>query len=447
MRVLVVGGGAREHAILWKLAQSPRCPQLFAAPGNAGTSVLAENLPVAADDLDGLAAAARSLAIDLTIVGPETPLVLGVADRFHAEGLRIFGPSAAAARIEGSKAFAKRLMRDAGVPTAPFAVFDDPAEARAYVQSRGALIVVKADGLAAGKGVVVADNVDEAAAAVDDAMTGGAFGAAGERVVIEERLVGQEVSVFCFTDGAYATPLVAACDYKRVFDGDRGPNTGGMGGYSPPPWWDAALERRVRETCIGPVIRELARQGAPYVGALYGGLMLTDDGPAVIEFNARLGDPEAELILPRLETDLLDIADAALDGGLPSLEIRWSGDCAVGVVLASGGYPGAYETGKPISGLAQAAESALVFHAGTTHRDGSVGASGDGGIDASGRGIVTAGGRVLTLVGLASTMDEARTKAYAAANAVAYDGKRHRTDVAAFAGIHSAQRAEFPLSP
>lgn len=417
MRVLVVGGGAREHAILWKLAQSARRPRLFAAPGNAGTSALAENLPVAADDIDGLAAAARARAIDLTIVGPETPLVLGVADRFHAEGLRIFGPSAAAARIEGSKAFAKRLMRDAGVPTAPFAVFDDPADARAYVRSRGAPIVVKADGLAAGKGVVVAQTTDEAIAAVDDAMTGGAFGAAGERVVIEERLSGQEVSVFCFTDGEHATPLVAACDYKRVFDGDRGPNTGGMGGYSPPPWWDAALERRVRETCIEPVIRELARRGAPYVGALYGGLMLAADGPAVIEFNARLGDPEAELILPRLETDLLDVADAALDGGLPSLDLRWRGDCAVGVVLASEGYPGAYETGRAISGLAEAGKSALVFHAGTA---------------ALGGRVVTAGGRVLTLVGVAPTMEEARTKAYAAANAAAYEGKRHRGDVAAF---------------
>ena len=416
MRVLVVGGGAREHAILWKLAQSARRPQLFAAPGNAGTSALAENLPVAADDIDGLAAAARSRAIDMTIVGTETPLVLGVADRFHADGLRIFGPSAAAARIEGSKVFAKRLMRDAGVPTAPFAVFDDPADARAYVRSQGAPIVVKADGLAAGKGVVVARTPEEAIIAVDDAMTGGAFGAAGKRVVIEERLSGREVSVFCFTDGEHATPLVAACDYKRVFDGDRGPNTGGMGGYSPPPWWDAALERRVRETCVEPVIRELARRGAPYVGALYGGLMLTDDGPAVIEFNARLGDPEAELILPRLETDLLDVADAALDGGLPALDLRWRGDCAVGVVLASGGYPGAYETGKAISGLAEAGESALVFHAGTAERGGRV---------------VTAGGRVLTLVGLAPTMEQARAKAYAAANAVAYEGKQHRSDVAA----------------
>lgn len=438
MRVLVVGGGAREHAILWKLAQSPRRPRLFAAPGNAGTAALAENLPVAADDVDALAVAARDYAIDLTIVGPETPLVLGIADRFRAEGLRLFGPTAAAARIEGSKSFAKQLMRDAGVPTAPFAVFDDPAEARAYVRSRAAPIVVKADGLAAGKGVVVAQTQDEALAAVNAAMTDGAFGEAGRRVVIEDCLTGREVSVFCFTDGAHATPLAAACDYKRVFDGDRGPNTGGMGGYSPPPWWDAALERRIRETCIEPVIRQLARQGAPYVGALYGGLMLTADGPAVIEFNARLGDPEAELILPRLETDLLDVVDAALDGGLPSLDLRWSADYAVGVVLASGGYPGPYETGFPIAGLREATESALVFHAGTAAREGAVRQPANH--EAAARqpaesvgAVVSAGGRVLTLVGCAPTMDGARAKAYAAANAADFSGKQFRSDIAAFA--------------
>ena len=430
MRVLVVGGGAREHAILWKLAQSPRDPRLFAAPGNAGTAALAENLPIAADDVDALAAAARDYALDLTIVGPEIPLVLGIADRFRAEGLRLFGPTAAAARIEGSKSFAKQLMRDAGVPTAPFAIFDDPDEARAYVRSRGAPIVVKADGLAAGKGVVVAQTADEALAAVNAAMTDDAFGEAGRRVVIEDCLTGQEVSVFCFTDGARATPLAAACDYKRVFDGDRGPNTGGMGGYSPPPWWDAELERRIRETCIEPVIRQLARQGAPYVGALYGGLMLTDDGPAVIEFNARLGDPEAELILPRLETDLLDVVDAALNGGLPALDLRWSADCAVGVVLASGGYPGSYQTGFPITGLRDAEKSALVFHAGTANRSASPAPQPADPMGA----VVSAGGRVLTLVGCAPTMDGARAKAYAAASAASFAGKQFRSDVAAFAG-------------
>ena len=419
MRVLVVGSGAREHAILWKLAQSPRNPGLFAAPGNAGTASIASNIPVAVTDLDGLEAAAREHGIDLTIVGPELPLTVGIVDRFRQEGLRIFGPTKAAARIEGSKSFARHTMRDAGAPTPAFEVFDDADAAREYVRSQGAPIVVKADGLAAGKGVVVAQTVAEALDAVDDAMVQRAFGASGERVVIEQCLTGQELSVFCFTDGEYVTPLAPACDYKRVFDGDRGPNTGGMGGYSPPPWWDAAMEREIRETCIEPVIREMARQGSPFTGVLYGGLMLTNDGPSVIEFNARLGDPEAQLILPRLENDLLDVVEAALDGSLPSQELRWSSDCTVGIVLAPSGYPGAHETGKPIEGLAQAARRALVFHAGTAATD-------------SG-GFITSGGRTLKVVGRAATMAEARERAYATAAAIAFEGKHYRTDIASFA--------------
>ena len=419
MRALVVGSGAREHAILWKLAQSPRKPELFAAPGNAGTAAIAANLPIGATDLDALVAAAREHAIDLTIVGPELPLTAGVVDRFRQEGLRIFGPTQSAARIESSKSFAKRIMRAAGAPTAAFEVFDDADAAREYVRSQGAPIVVKADGLAAGKGVVVAQSVEEALEAVDEAMVRRAFGASGERIVIEQCLTGQEVSVFCFTDGAYVTPLAPACDYKRVFDGDRGPNTGGMGGYSPPPWWNAAMEQQIRETCIEPVVREIARQGAPFTGVLYGGLMLTEDGPAIIEFNARLGDPEAQLILPRLENDLLDVVEAALDGSLPALGLRWSSDCAVGVVLTPDGYPGPHETGKPIEGLAEAAAQALVFHAG-------VAAAGDG-------RIVTSGSRTLTVVGRGPTMADARVRAYAAANAASFDGKRYRTDIASFA--------------
>ncbi len=418
MRVLVIGSGAREHAIIWKLAQSPRRPELFAAPGNAGSAQLAVNLPLRVDDFDALAAAVREYEIDLTIVGPEAPLVAGVVDRFEAEGLRIFGPTQAAARIEGSKSFSKQTMRAAGAPTAAFEVFDDPAEARAYVQSHGAPIVVKADGLAAGKGVVVAQTVEEALAAVDDAMVGRVFGAAGARVVLEDCLVGQEVSVFCFTDGVNVTPLVAACDYKRVFDGDLGPNTGGIGGYSPPPWWNAELEERIRLTCIEPVIRELAAEGAPFSGALYGGLMLTPDGPSIIEFNARLGDPEAQLILLRLENDLLDVIDAVLDGGLDRLDLRWSDEQTVCVVLASGGYPGDYEIGKPVHGLGAEDESRVVFHAGTAERDGAT---------------VTNGGRVLAVVGRAATMTEARRRAYEAASAIDFEGKQFRSDIAAFA--------------
>ena len=418
MKVLVVGSGAREHAILWKLAQSSRNPELFAAPGNAGTASIATNLPIAVTDFDALVGAAHEHGIDLTIVGPELPLTLGIVDRFRREELRIFGPTQAAARIEGSKSFARQIMRDAGAPTPAFEVFDDADAAREYVRSQGAPLVIKADGLAAGKGVVVAQSVDEALEAVDDAMVTRAFGASGERVVIEQCLVGQELSVFCFTDGECATPLVPACDYKRVFDGDQGPNTGGMGGYSPPPWWDAAMERQIRETCIEPVIREMARQGSPFTGVLYGGLMLTDDGPFIIEFNARLGDPEAQLILPRMENDLLDVVEAALDGSLPPSDLRWSG-CTVGVVLAPGGYPGPHEAGNALAGLEEAEREAVVFQAGTALAN-------------DGR-LVTGGSRTMTVVGRSATMAEARARAYAAADRVTFEGKHYRTDIASFA--------------
>ena len=423
MRVLVIGGGGREHAIVWKLAQSPDNPELFAAPGNAGTAQLATNLDVRADDVEGMLAAVRANAIDLTVVGPEGPLAAGLVDRFRAEGLRVFGPTQAAARIESSKSFAKQTMADAGVPTAAFAVFDDREDAVAHVRKLGMLrpgasIVVKADGLAAGKGVVVAATLDEALAAVEDAMDGGRFGEAGARVVIEECLIGQEVSVFCFTDGKQVTPLVAACDYKRVLDGDRGPNTGGMGGYSPPPWWDASLERRIRETCVEPVVRALATAGSPYTGVLYCGLMLTDDGPRVIEFNARFGDPEAQLVLPRLENDLLDVIDAVLDERLGDLDLRWSDEAVVAVVLASVGYPGSYETGVPIAGLDGLPGGALVFHAATAL---------DGGR------LVTSGGRVLTAVGRGATIADARRTAYAAVDRIDFAGKYHRGDIASFA--------------
>ncbi len=423
MRVLVIGSGAREHAIVWKLAQSPRKPELFAAPGNAGTAQLATSLDVRADDVEGMLAAVRASGIDLTVVGPEAPLAAGLVDRFRAEGLRVFGATRAAARIESSKSFAKQTMADAGVPTAAFAVFDDREAAVDHVRKLGMLrpgapIVVKADGLAAGKGVVVAPTVEEALGAVEAAMDSRAFGDAGARVVIEECLVGPEVSVFCFTDGQRVTPLVAACDYKRILDGDRGPNTGGMGGYSPPPWWDAALGRRIRETCIEPVVRALAGAGSPYTGVLYCGLMLTDDGPRVIEFNARFGDPEAQLVLPRLENDLLDVIDAVLDERLETLDLRWSDDATVGVVLASGGYPGAYETGVPVAGLDGVPDEALVFQGATVVQDGTV---------------VTSGGRVLTAVGRGATIADARRTAYEAADRIDFAGKYYRGDIASFA--------------
>ena len=418
MKVLIIGNGAREHALLWKLAQSPQHPELLVAPGNAGTASLATNLSIDATDVDGLLRAVREQRVDLTIVGPEAPLAAGVVDRFQAEGLDIFGATQAAARIETSKAFAKQLMAAAGVPTAPFRVFDGHAEAARYIRSHGAPIVVKADGLAAGKGAVVAETTGEALEALDAMMVRGVFGEAGTRVVVEECLRGPEVSVFGFTDGRYVTPLVAACDYKRVGDGDTGPNTGGIGGYSPPPFWTPELERRVREEVMVPTVRALAERGTPYTGVLYGGLMLTEAVVMVIEFNARLGDPEAQLVLPRLETDLLEVVQAVLNGGLEQLDLRWSSDATVGVVVASAGYPGPYETGMAINGLDALPDGVLAFQAGTTTKDG---------------GLVTSGGRVVTLVGRAPDMATARARAYAGAEAVSFDGAFHRSDIASFA--------------
>ena len=418
MRVLVIGSGAREHAILWKLAQSPRRPELLVAPGNAGTSTIATNLPIAAEDVDALLQAARHQQVDLTIVGPEGSLAAGVVDRFRAEGMAIFGPTSAAARIETSKAFAKQLMAEQGVPTAPFRVFDRYAEAAEYVRFHGAPVVIKADGLTTGKGVVVAGSLDEAHNALDGIMNRRVFGDSGARVVIEDCLYGQEISVFCFTGGSIVSPLVAACDYKRVGDGDTGPNTGGMGSYSPPPFWTPGLERQVRDTIVLPVVKALAANATPYTGVLYGGLIITEGGPMVIEFNARLGDPETQVVLPRLETDLLDVVEAVLHGGLDKLELRWSPDSCVGVAVASAGYPGAYQTGKPIAGLDAMPRDVLAFHAATA-------LSPDG-------ATVTSGGRVVTVVGRGPDLAAARRHAYDGVGAIAFDGAFHRSDIAAF---------------
>ena len=417
MKVLVIGSGAREHAILWKLAQSPRRPELLVAPGNAGTRALATNLPLAADDVDGLLHAAQDAGVDLTIVGPEIALAAGVVDRFQAQGLAIFGPTKAAARLESSKAFAKEIMAAAGVPSAASRTFDTYADAAGYVQLHGVPVVIKADGLAAGKGVVVAESTDEALHALDEMMRRRAFGAAGERVVVEERLRGREISVFCFTDGQSISPLVAAGDYKRIHDGDLGPNTGGMGSYSPPPTWRPELEAQVRDEVVLPVIHAMAAAGALFSGVLYTGLILTDTGLQVLEFNGRFGDPEAQVVLPRLETDLLDIVEAVLADGLSGLELRWSRDACVGVVLASGGYPGDYETGVPIALPDSLPSDTLLYHAGTAGRDGVT---------------VTDGGRVLTAVGRGPSMALARERAYAAAATVSFEGAYHRRDIASF---------------
>jgi phosphoribosylamine--glycine ligase len=419
VRVLVVGSGAREHSLVWKLAQSHRTPELFAAPGNAGISDLATCIDVTADDVAGVVSAARDRKMDLVIVGPEAPLAAGMVDACRSAGIRVFGPTQAASRIEWSKAFSKRVMDSAGAPTAPFEVFSDHEEAAEYIREHGAPIVIKADGLAAGKGVVVAHTVDIALSALNNIMLNKAHGDAGAQVVIEEVMTGSEISVFTFTDGYSLTPLVAACDYKRIYDGDKGPNTGGMGGYSPPPEWNEEIEQEIRELLIEPVIRQLASEGTPFEGVLYGGIMLTKNGPSLVEFNARFGDPECQLIMPRLENDLLDVIDAVIDGRVADLELQWSSNSTVAVVLASAGYPSVYATGKPIAGLGSIFNSTFVFHSATAILDGQV---------------VTNGGRVIAAVGQASTLVEARALAYQAADTITFEGSQHRADIAGFPG-------------
>lgn len=419
MRVLVVGSGGREHALLWKLAQSRRVDALACAPGNGGSDALAESLPVQAIDLDGLVGAAGRWRADLVVVGPEAPLAAGLADRLLAAGIRVSGPSAAAARIESSKAWAKALMADAAIPTARAIVVTDPTRARAALGAFGLPVVIKADGLAAGKGVVVAPTHDEAVAALTAFLEDRSLGPAGQTVVIEEHLAGRELSVLALTDGRTVLPLPAARDYKRAADGDRGPNTGGMGAFAPVPDVDAALTDEIARTILAPAVRALAERGTPLRGVLYAGLMLTAAGPRVIEFNARLGDPETQVVLPLLgdQTDLAALLAATADGTLDALPPPTPPTgAAVGVVLAAGGYPGPYASGAPITGLDAVPDDALVFHAGT-RRDG------------SGR-VVTAGGRVLTVVGRGPDLATARARAYAAADAVRFTGRYHRSDIA-----------------
>ena len=415
MKLLIVGSGAREHAIAWKLAQSPQIDALYMAPGNAGTTTLGTNLPVDATDIAGLAQATRQHSIDLTFVGPEVPLAEGIVDRFQKDGQAIFGPTRAAAQIEASKGYAKAFMQRHGIPCADSMTFDSYREAQRFVQHREMPIVVKADGLAAGKGVTVAYTRAEATAALDESMNEGVFGDAGAVMIVEEFLDGREVSVFAFTDGQHISPLVAACDYKRALDGDQGPNTGGMGSYSPPEFWGEELVHQAEDRIFQPTVLGLAEEGRPYRGMLYGGLILVRDGLRVLEFNARLGDPETQVILPLLETDLVEIVQATLAGELTETQIRWGTGACVGVVMASGGYPGTYSTGLPIAGLDEAKEETLVFHAGTTMADGEV---------------VTNGGRVLTVVGQAPTMATAREKAYATIRQLRFQGAFYRSDIA-----------------
>lgn len=418
MNVLVVGSGAREHALVWKLRQSPRLNDLFIAPGNAGTASLATNIDVQAAKIESLVQLAKDRRIDLVIVGPEDPLSRGLVDRLAVEGIAAFGPTQAAARIESSKAFSKELMLRHGIPTASARTFGNRTDARNYVESQSGGLVVKADGLTAGKGVFVCDTTEEALAAIDKMMGEEAvFGASGSTVLVEERLAGREVSAMAFTDGATVAPMPFSCDYKRIGDGDEGPNTGGMGAYSPPPWLDEALEPVIHETITEAAVAAMMAEGAPYRGILYPGLMVTKDGPKVIEFNCRFGDPETQVLIPRLKSDLLEICWAVADNRLSDAEIEWSTDAAVAVVMASGGYPGDYTTGYDIAGLGALEDDVLVFHAGTT-------------LGEDGR-ILTNGGRVLTVVATGSSLAEARAKVYRNVQRIHFTNAYYRRDIAA----------------
>jgi phosphoribosylamine--glycine ligase len=417
MKVLVVGGGGREHALAWKLKQSPRVDALFVAPGNPGTASIATNVPIKADDIEGLARFAAEQGIDLTVVGPEVPLVLGIVDLFTAKGLRCWGPSKAAARLEGSKTDMKEFLRRHNIPTAQFRVFTKSADAIAHINELDGPCVVKTDGLAAGKGVTVAKGPEQAIDAVVRMMEKHEFGKeAGARVVVEEVLRGEEISVFAFCDGHNAVMLDLVQDHKQVFDGDEGPNTGGMGAFSPVPGLvNARTEDEIVRRILVPTLSGLVHEGRPYVGLLYMGLMLTDAGAKVLEYNVRFGDPECQALMPRLRSDLVDICEASLDGKLDQLDLAWDPRTSVCVTLASGGYPGDYRNGLPITGLVDAeARGATVFHAGTK--------------DAAGK-MVTAGGRVLSVVGLGTDLDQAREVAYGACDAIRFDGKHCRRDI------------------
>ena len=412
---MVVGSGGREHALVEALAASPLEPEMYAAPGNPGISRIAQVADIPADDLISLRDYAREREIDLTVVGPESPLIGGIAEAFWEADLKLFGPSRAAARLEGSKIFAKELMKHAGVPTARFEAFDGEPAALAYLRRLGEYpVVIKADGAAAGKGVTVARSRAEAEKAVREAF-GGRFGAAGERIIIEEYLEGREASIFVITDGQEMLPFLPAQDYKRIYDGGEGPNTGGMGAYSPLMWMEPATYAAILEEIIRPTIHQLALIGAPYTGLLYAGVMVTETGPKALEFNCRFGDPETQVILPRLGTDLLELMIAAEVGDIAPREVTWSADKAVCVVLASEGYPETSSSGDEISGLENIPTGVYIYHAGTEERDGR---------------FYTAGGRVLNVVGTGPTIIEARARAYAAVEQIHFEGMQYRTDIA-----------------
>jgi len=428
-KVLVVGSGGREHALAWKLSQSPRVSQVFCAPGNAGISQHATCVPIKATDIDGLISFAKEKDIDLTIVGPEAPLAEGIVDRFRFEGCAIFGPTKAAADIEASKVFTKELLTKAGIPTGDFRVFTDPDEAMDYIRNvTGLPVAIKAEGLAAGKGVILAHTEKEAQEAVDLILRQKAFGDAGSRLVVEEFLTGEEASFMATTDGKTVLPLATSQDHKAVFDGDQGPNTGGMGAYSPAPVVTDDMFYQIMDTIMRPTVSAMEKEGRPYQGVLYGGLMIKDGEPKVLEFNCRFGDPEAQPILMRLKTDLMDVLEAAMEGRLDELELEWDPRAAVCVVLASGGYPGKYEKGKVIHGLedVEKMEDVMVFHAGTAKE---------------GNSFLTAGGRVLGVTALGETIEKAIDRAYEAVEKISWESMHYRRDIGQKALKHLRQES------
>jgi phosphoribosylamine--glycine ligase len=416
MKVLVVGAGGREHALVWKIAQSPRVTKIYCAPGNAGISEQATLVPIKASDLNGLLEFALKEEIDLTTVGPEEPLTKGIVDLFESKGLLIFGSTQRAAKIEGSKAFAKEMMKKYSIPTASYEIFDDHKEAMTYIRRHGTPIVVKADGLAAGKGVIVCKTVEEAIQSVERIMVDKIFGEAGNRVVVEECLVGEEASYIAFTDGKVILPMASSQDHKPIFDEDEGPNTGGMGAYSPAPVVTDQVHEKILERVLRPIIQGMGEEGRPYKGVLYAGLMIHDGHPEALEFNARFGDPETQPVLMRMKGDIIPILEACIKGNLSQYQIEWDSRASVCVVMASKGYPGNYEKGKTIHGLKEVSQmkDVFVFHAGTALKDGQV---------------ITNGGRVLGVTGLGEDISRAIEKTYEAVKKIAWDGVHYRKDI------------------
>jgi len=417
MKILVIGSGGREHSLVWKISQSPRVKKIYCAPGNGGIGEMAELVPIGPEEIEKLADFATKEKIDLTVVGPELPLTLGIADLFSKRGLRIFGPNREAARLEGSKAFAKEILKENRIPTASFATFSEASSAKRYLGEQKPPYVVKADGLAAGKGVIICADRKEAEAAIEDILVRKLFGQAGEKLVIEEFLQGEEASFMALTDGEHILPLASSQDHKRVFDGDRGPNTGGMGAYSPAPVVTPELHRRILDEILNPLLRGLKKKGVHYSGVIYVGLMIADDGPKVLEFNARFGDPECQPIMMRLKSDLVSLLEATIEGKLDRMKAEWYRDPAVCVVLCAGGYPGAYEKGQEIRGLEKLKhwQRGFVFHAGSAEKQGR---------------FLTSGGRVLGVTALGTNIQEAVREVYRAIGEIEWDGMHYRRDIA-----------------